>query len=141
MCQTHKLICQYFSKYLYNIITVSDEISLSIYFSVHQLHYFILFIIVYDTISLNTTIKHNVLIPVVCFLYFHRFICKQPRMDVIKISARPAVGHCWFSILWKIGVGPQIPDGIVHARRESRRRSVQERNIRGRSQSPVVNQR
>jgi len=75
------------------------------------------------------------------FPYFHRFVCKQPRMDAVPISTGPASGHRWFTIVRQIGTCSQVPDRIVHARRESGRRSVQERDICGRSQSSVVDQR
>lgn len=62
-------------------------------------------------------------------------------MDAIPISARPTFRYRRFVIVWQVGIGAQIPDGLVYARRKSRRRSIQERNIRRRSQSPVVDQR
>lgn len=62
-------------------------------------------------------------------------------MDVIPIGARPTPGHRRFIVIWKVSTSAQVLDGFIHARRESRRRSVQERDIRGWSQSPVVDQR
>jgi len=62
-------------------------------------------------------------------------------MDVVPVSSRLAAWHCWFAFVRQIGAGSQVPDRIVHARRESGRRSIQERDIRGRPQSPVVDSR
>lgn len=57
-----------------------------------------------------------------------RFICQQSRMDHISSRARPATRHRWIVELGKVGAGPPISDRELHARRVSRRRSVQERN-------------
>jgi len=62
-------------------------------------------------------------------------------MDVVPVGAGLASGHRRFPVVRQVGAGAQIPNGVVHAGRESRRWPVQERDIRGRSQSPVVDQR
>lgn len=61
-------------------------------------------------------------------------------MDVIPVSAGLTSGHRRFSVIRQVGVGPQVPNGFVHAGGEPRRWSVQKGDIRGRSQSPVVDQ-
>lgn len=59
-------------------------------------------------------------------------------MDVVPVGTGPAAGHRRFAVVRQVGAGAQIPDGFVHAGRKSGRRPFQERDIRGRPQSPVV---
>lgn len=62
-------------------------------------------------------------------------------MDVISGSTGPTLRHRGIPVIGKIGSSAQVPDRVVHAGGKSRRWTVQEGNIRGRSQSPVVDQR
>lgn len=61
-------------------------------------------------------------------------------MDVIPVCAGLASGHRRFSVVGQVGVGAQVPNGLVHAGGKPRRWSVQKRDIRGRSQPPVIDQ-
>jgi len=62
-------------------------------------------------------------------------------MDVVPVGARSASGHRRLAVVRQVGAGAQVPDGLVHAGRKPGRGSLQERDIRGRSQSSVVDQR
>lgn len=62
-------------------------------------------------------------------------------MDVVPNRAGPPSGNRGLAVVRQIGASAPVPDRIIHAGRKPGRRSVQERDIRGWPQPPVVDQR
>lgn len=58
-----------------------------------------------------------------------RFLCQQPRMDVIKRRTRLTTGNSRVLVVREVGFGSPLLNRILHARGVTRRRKVQERNF------------